>query len=1274
MYLQALEINGFKSFADKTRLVFEPGITAIVGPNGCGKSNVSDAIRWVLGEQRASALRGGAMTDVIFNGTDARKPLGMAEVSITFADCGKALGLEYDEVTVTRRVFRTGEGQYFINRTPCRLRDIQRLFMDTGIGTTSYSVMAQGQIDAILSSRPEDRRAIFEEASGITRFRADRREALRKLDATDRNLARLADVIAELRRQISSLQRQASRARRFKELQSELRKIDLFLCSKRLTALDERDAALDEEFGNADARSKSLRDGVAAAEAELEKLRRAVAETENAISDAVEKAAAARNFRAQADEKLRACALRAAENRAWRERDEAELNQTLALRGAQATLLADISSKLEPLAAAATAAQAQLEKARADFDAKRESSESSRGELQRLRDQSVELERSIARLRDELSAAEAADRESVLRHERLDSEKKRLGESVRDLQARLDDASGESETLQALAETGAEAVQDAELKLSASRAARDEARDAAATVRTSLAACEARLKLLEDAARSSDGLPAGAAALLDAANPLGAAEGAVLGPLADRISAPKELRTALQAALRAWLDAVAVRSTTDATALVAALAGKPAALVPASGRTGAVDTAAKREPPVPGARPMLPLLRVAEGFEDAAARLLSAFWIVDELPNDVATVPDGVALVTRDGVVLHAGGIFDVRGPDSGAANPFSRHDQLVDARAEAESLASRADAADEAELAAQEAIRGAEDALSGARTRLDQARRAAARKEGEERALARDLAEAKARLSAVASELETLEGTARAAGDRARSISARLTDAAAGRNALADAIAARSESARASESEFLAAQGALTDARLAHAAASQNAASARDQATAVSARITELDAMAATRRNAIETHDKAIAGLEEEDAAVRASLAGLDDAVRAAEENVGTLRAERAERQAQTDSAAAALAATRTELESAAALRTKAEVAMAESRAERRNLEEALAKDWNLTFDELRREEPPDWGEREPPTAEEAATMVSDLRRKMENLGPVNLVAIEDCQQSEERLDFLVGQESDLLSAKEKLLALVKDIDKQSVARFMETFAKANENFQSMYSRLFGGGTAELRLLDGDDVLESGIDIVARPPGKKPTNVSLLSGGERTMTAVALLFSIYEIKPSPFAILDELDAALDDSNIGRFVDVLKDFLSLSQFLIITHNQHTIAGSDIVYGVTQREKGISQIISMRLKRMGVEAPKGEDLPELSVPKGPSERKLRNAENYVKKPRRPKTAPQPSAENAADEASEGAPDTAPGAAADTAAATTPPEGDSAPSDNGETSGA
>ena len=311
-------------------------------------------------------------------------------------------------------------------------------------------------------------------------------------------------------------------------------------------------------------------------------------------------------------------------------------------------------------------------------------------------------------------------------------------------------------------------------------------------------------------------------------------------------------------------------------------------------------------------------------------------------------------------------------------------------------------------------------------------------------------------------------------------------------------------------------------------------------------------------------------------------------------------MRSNRAALQAEAAEGEKKLAGVRGALDEAVARRTQAEVALAEARVQMQTLSDNLQRDWKLTPEELAREPEPEWDGGEAPTESEAAEKVSELRGKMEAMGPVNLVAIEDCQKSEERLEFLTTQEADLTSAKEKLVALIKDIDRQSVARFQQTFTQANENFQKMYTRLFGGGTAELRLMDAEHVLECGIEIIARPPGKKPTSVSLLSGGERTMTAVALLFSIYEIKPSPFAILDELDAALDDSNIGRFVDVLKDFLSLSQFLIITHNQHTIAGSDIVYGVTQQDKGVSTIISMRLKRMGVEAPKGEELPELAV--------------------------------------------------------------------------
>lgn len=1222
MYLQALEINGFKSFAKKTRLVFEPGITAIVGPNGCGKSNVSDAIRWVLGEQRPTALRGGAMTDVIFAGTDVHKPLGMAEVSITFADCEKELGLEFNEVTVTRRVFRTGEGQYFINKNPCRLRDIQRLFMDTGIGTTSYSVMAQGQIDAILSSRPEDRRAIFEEASGITRFRADRKEALRKLEATDQNLARLDDVVHELKRQIDSLRRQASRARRYKEMQAELRDFDLFLARRRLADLNGRGRSLADAFAAAQKEAAGLRVKVEKGEESLAAVRAEVSAFEQDISDAVESAAAAHHARKEADEKMRVNRQRIEEYRAWKERDEKEIAGTRGVRDAQLQRQREIASSLTTLQGELSAAQAALDAARAALDDVHGGSSAARAELERLRAESVEMERTNARLQNELAEAEASARESILRNERLSSDKARLGESAEDLAARLDDVSGELETLQGMAEAAEDAVAAAERAIAAKRAALAEAQSDRAGVRADLAACEARLKVLRDAAASPDGLPAGSAKLLDPANPLAAPAGAVLGPIADRFSAPKELRVALQAALRAWLDAVAVRSGADLPALLAALGSDPARLV-------AADAAGLAYVPAPaapaGARPLLPLVSVEPAFEPAARRLLAGVFLVDSLPADPAAVPAGATLVTPAGALLRAGGLAEVWNADGAAANPFSRHAQLEDAQTEQAALEERAAAAEEAEAAAQEEIRRAEDALSQARARLDQSRRTAAQKEGEERSLSKELAETRARLAAVSKELAALEAANKETSDRTRDLAQRLRDMSDSRTRVADAVAAQNETVRKAEAEFLDAQAKLTEARLSHAAVNQRAETARAQHEAAVARVRELDAMIEARETGVAGYAESIAKLVEDSQAVEDGLEDLDAASREADARVAALRASRAERQAEADEAAAALQRVRAQLDQSAARQNQAEVALAEARLQLQNLAESLDRDWHLTPETLAAEPERDWGEAGPPDPEAAARRVSELRRKMDDMGPVNLVAIEDCEKSEERLAFLTAQQKDLVDAKEKLLELIKDIDRQSVERFRETFTKANENFQKMYTRLFGGGTAELRLLDEADILECGIDIVARPPGKKPTSVSLLSGGERTMTAVALLFSIYEIKPSPFAILDELDAALDDSNIGRFVDVLKDFLELSQFLIITHNQHTIAGSDIVYGVTQQEKGVSTIISMRLKRMGVEAPKGEELPDLAAPPPPGARKLKNAENYVKKPKAKKPA-------------------------------------------------
>lgn len=1192
VYLQALEIIGFKSFAPKTRLVFEPGITAIVGPNGCGKSNISDAIRWVLGEQRPTALRSSAMTDVIFNGTDAHKPLGMAEVSITFADCEEHLGTEYNEVTVSRRVFRDGDSHYYLNKTPCRLRDIQRLFMGTGIGTTSYSVMAQGQIDAILSSRPEDRRAIFEEASGITRFRADRKEAMRKLEQTDANLLRLSDVIRELHRQIGSLQRQAGKARRYKELQAELRKLDCFTTVRRIGEIHDRIKSLEAQTATAAAAAAELRDQVETGEQGVADARAKLMESERRIGAALELAMEAQGRCNQAADAMRVNEQRIAEYREWIARDEREIGETKAVRADQERSIEACRLQLADLERDLVKADEALALARTGFDAAREANAAVRESLQKLRAESAESERLHVELQNRLSAAESSAREGVLRNERLAADKQRLGQTVADLAARLDEIEGEAETLDALVDSHGDAVASGERRLDALRTALRETEQDQAAQQSRIAVQNARIQMLE-APADAGGEPGGNALVLDPANPLGLAEGSVLGPLANRLSAPKTHRAALEAVLRAWMDAVAVRSHDDAAAIVARLAGRQGA------RLFAADAAAA--PLDLGLPRLLDSVVCPEGFRPAAANLLANVFVVDSLEAIPAPRPVGCTFVTLGGAVAFPDGMVELWMPEAGASNPLARHMLAEDAK---EELARAEEGLAEAEARCESLradLTAAQKAVQDGRAMLDQSRRAAAQKEGERNTLSRDLAQSRQRLEGVGRELAALAAATESATALGRDLTGRIAEMAGSRQRLADAAAAKSEELRETENRFLDAQTHLTEARLAHASISHRTETARAQHAAGAARIAELDRMIQSRLAGIQSYQEGETRLAAENAGHEASFAKLEADVESRKADVARLRDARGASQLEADQAERTLHALRRSLDETQERHGQSEVALAEARMRLQNIQDRLMADWHVSIAQLAAEPPPDWGEEGEPAFEEAEARIGEIRAKMEEMGPVNLVAIEEYQEIEERHAFLTAQEADLTGAKAKLIELIKDIDKQSTALFRETFEKANINFQGMFQRLFNGGTAQLALMDGDDVLESGIDIVARPPGKKPQSIALLSGGERTMTAVALLFAIYMIKPSPFALLDELDAALDDSNIGRFVAVLKDFLAQSQFIIITHNQHTIAGADILYGVTQEEKGISKIVSMRLKRIGVAEPQAEALPEVAAP-------------------------------------------------------------------------
>jgi chromosome segregation protein len=1199
VYLKQIEINGFKSFADKTRLQFEPGMIAIVGPNGCGKSNVSDAIRWVLGEQRPTALRCSKMSDVIFSGTDSRKPLGMAEVSITFAECEGVLDCEFDEVTVTRRVFRSGEGQYLINKNLCRLKDVQRLFMGTGIGTTSYSVMAQGQIDVILSSRPEDRRTVFEEAAGITKFKADRKEAMRKIEQTEANLLRLADVIREVKRQIGSLQRQAGKARKYKVLRDELRGLDIFLTRQRLAALDVRIRELDVTLHELTDRMLAQQRSVAESEADSAHIHELIHETEQRVAALAEQAAQADNRYLRAQEVIKVNEQRIIEYKSWAERDNREISETRQQIEQIRLQLEALDQKRLLMKEAVETEREKMAEAQARFDEHKGKIDQARNALQEGRRQSVECERRVAQIQQTVAAIEERQREALLKRERLASERSQIDEHLGSLETtcgevktRLDSHADEAEQLRDRLDTLEE---EREAVTVESRALQDET----SRMRSEAAAKRAQIDLLCDRDESDDDFADGAKKLLDPADPLGIGVQAVLGPLADKFNAPSNLRLALEAALRSWLDAVVVRdSATMRQALALLLAqGQQAAarLVPA-------DLAAE-EPPAPpaGLTRLLDHVKVTDDFESAAQRLLGSVFFAETLEDVTAELPAGCSVVTRSGAMIHANGCAEVWMPDSQVSSPLSRHMLVADTNAQLADLDAKISAS--SQRLEQLSARANELALSINQTRqeLDASRRQAAQAEGEYQSLKRDVERVAARQVKIAEDLNALSAQTGGDDESRTAMIAELADLNNRRNQLLEQITEDSTLLQELESVFNALSHELTERRIQFSSATQQVEHIDTQREAVLVRIAELERTLQGRSRGVMSYDESIARLKTENETLQGKLEPMRAEAAGLHERIAATRCERDVLQRDLAKSDTKLAEHRQVLDVARDNKGKAEIELAESRIHRQSRLDHVYNEYGLSPEELVACADPAWKDGAPPPLTEIEQKVASLNIEIQELGPVNLVAIEEYRELEERYVFLKAQEDDLLSSKEQILDLITTINTKSAELFQTTFEQASANFEKMFTKLFNGGQAKLVLLDNnEDPLECGIDIIARPPGKRPQSVTLLSGGERTMTAVSLLFAIFMIKPAPFCMLDELDASLDDSNIGRFIQTLQEFLQHSQFLIITHNQHTIAGSDIVYGVTQQEKGVSKIVSMRLKEIGTkELSMGE--PEPSAP-------------------------------------------------------------------------
>ncbi|MDP1876839.1 MAG: chromosome segregation protein SMC, partial [Actinomycetota bacterium] len=1173
-------LKGFKSFASSTTLRFEPGITCVVGPNGSGKSNVVDALAWVMGEQGAKSLRGGKMEDVIFAGTTGRAPLGRAEVALTIDNSDGALPIEYTEVTISRALFRNGGSEYAINGQQCRLLDVQELLSDSGIGREMHVIVGQGQLDTILQATPEDRRGFIEEAAGVLKHRKRKEKALRKLDAMQANLTRLQDLTTELRRQLKPLGRQAEVARRAVVIQSEVRDARLRLMADDLlrlrsafaaevadeTALRDRQAEVDDQLGvlkqqEAAAEEQALHDAPRLTVAQ---------ETWFALSGLRERFHGLVQLSA---ERVRHLQPEPVEEESGRDPEQIEA-EARALRTEEFELgrqvesaRADLSTaeagrhQAEDAAAAEERRIAEIERAAAD---RREGLARLAGQVNsarsRLDTRGAEIERLTAQVAEARQRGEGAQREF-----------QRIEVDVAGLDAGEHSLDAEHER--------------AEAELAAADAAVEALRGREAAAERERAGLVARAEALAIGLNRKD---AGARLVAAADEVTG-----VLGSLASLLHVDAGAQTAVAAALGDVADAVVVTGVAAAQRAVVLLkdedAGRAAIVIADSERPRA-ERPSVRE----AGRPLLDLVQCDESLRPVVAHLLERWALVEDLATafELQAHHPGLSFVTPAGDVIAAGVVH------GGSASVPS----LLEVQAAYDETQGRV-----VELAHEiERLRFDLAAASA---------RQAAAAQRVEAALAR-LHESDARLAAVAEQLGQLGQAARAASAEAERMSA-ARDAAqaalAEDQAQLDSLQARLDAASADpveqpdadDREGLATAAAA--ARRVEVDARLTLRTAEERLGAVAARAQQLERAAASERQAraaaVERRERRARELVVAQAVLdgaRVALARIEVSVAAAGRERAAVEKATRERDAQLQRLRASLRELGAESDRLKDSVHRDEVARAEQRMRIEQVEDKVLEDFGIEPGVLMSEygpdqpvppTPPSPGD-EPAVEEpqpypfvrvEQEKRLKSAERDLALLGRVNPLALEEYSAMEERHRFLTEQLDDLRRTREDLLAIVKEVDARVVQVFTEAYEAVEREFEGVFARLFPGGEGRLVLTDPGDMLNTGVDVEARPPGKKIKRLSLLSGGERSLTAVAFLVALFKARPSPFYVLDEVEAALDEVNLGRLIDIIEELRDSSQLIVITHQKRTMEIADALYGVSMRGDGVTQVIGQRLR-------------------------------------------------------------------------------------------
>ena len=1187
MQLKTLEMIGFKSFSDKTVVAFQPGVTAVVGPNGCGKSNISDAIRWVLGEQSAKHLRGDKMEDVIFNGSESRKPLGMAEVTLKLTNVGNSVSSEfghYSEIEITRRLYRSGDSEYLINKIPCRLKDIRDLMMDAGVGAKLHAIIEQDRVKKIVESKPEDRRFLFEEAAGVMKYKARRQEALSKLESTQQNQLRVNDIITEVKRQVNSLDRQAKKAERYQKLRAEMKDLDFRFASVEYSTLGNEWAATTEDFKKAENEVTELHAAISriesgieesrvdalAAEHELSSLQHKIHETEAALSRAEHKVEMSRTQIGSLNEQrgrdiadreyLSQETTRTIEQRSRYEEEARVLAASIHEKNA---VLAEKNAALDSLTQALKETESALDETRTGiFNAMNESA-AEKARISNLQSRLTQIdEQDVRCVKEKQDLAQKLQELTTL----LNEKEKEIAETAERRSAAMNERAHLVERLeQALARK-----KTLETDLGAAK--------------NKLAAQGSRLRSLLELEQRHEGYQKGVQTVMSARKDSAGHDhlGTIHGLVADMIETEPQYEMAIEAVLGDRLQYVVVDSQNDSLKAINYLktqGGGRSTFVPRTPRE------IKSEPFVKNGHAgvigsALGIVRTNESYSSVAQYLLGDVVVVD-------TMDTALYLWQKNGmhktIVTLAGEILDPWGAVTGTVE--AEGTGMLAKRREIKDLENEVVELETLASGLEQELRSVETAIDSDKRHEAELSQMIHRMEIELVNKEKDNASVRDEVSRIHERTGTLDresadrSTQRQelsigiekATDTLTSLEAGHSNAQASIEMLQVELSRKKDDLDRARAEITELRMMVTSLQEKQSAAVRNLESLERTAAEISerlakreaeiqgiaAKLTELESVITTAETDIKGHIEVLEAERKVLVTRQEAYAVVNQALQGAEEQARQIRHD---------------------IEAAQKRLTANEVKRTELRMKIEHLKDRIWSSYHTELETVVQE----LGQFEI-NVDESRTRLDDLREKIDQMGPINVEALQEYTELKDRYDLLSSQQNDINESISNLKATIAKLDVETKELFSEAFTAIHEKFKEVFAMLFEGGKAELVLLDETNILESGIEIIAQPRGKRLQSILSLSGGEKALTAIALLFAAFLVKPSPFCLLDEADAPLDEANVWRFTRLIKEMSSHSQFIVITHKKPTMEMADSLYGITMEEPGASKVVSVKLR-------------------------------------------------------------------------------------------